>query len=91
MKKCAAYTWTFTVTFKVGLTMQLICHSDDDDDDDDDDSILLEELRVKYTTIGTCFQTMLNKMFTTVCGWCIISVSCLIIVLGAVQVPNLIT
>ena len=29
-----AHLIQFDVTFKVGLTMQLICHSDDDDDDD---------------------------------------------------------
>ena len=36
-----AHLIQFDATFKVGLTMQLIGHSDDDDDDDDDDSILV--------------------------------------------------
>ena len=31
----------FDVTFKVGLTTELVCHSDDDDDDDDDDDSIL--------------------------------------------------
>ena len=38
-----AHLIQFNATFKVGLTMHLIGHSDDDedDDDDDDDSILV--------------------------------------------------
>ena len=38
-----AHLIQFHATFKVGLTMQLIGHSDDDDDDDDhdDNSILV--------------------------------------------------
>ena len=36
-----AHLIQFDATFKVGLTMQLIGHSDDDDDDDDDSILVL--------------------------------------------------
>ena len=36
-----AHLIQFDATFKVGLTMQLIGHSDDDDDDDDSILVLV--------------------------------------------------